>query len=111
MDPSQFHHFLRLHARKFPARSLPLLQKRIRDAGDDSAVLLTGLSFRDPDTALLLSLFAGGLGLDRFYVGDAGLGVLKLLTCAGCGLWWLADLFLIRAAARQKNLETLLYYL
>jgi len=46
-------------------------------------------------TLLLLSIFLGGLGVDRFYVGKAGTGILKLLTCGGCGVWWLIDLIMI----------------
>ena len=45
--------------------------------------------------ALLLSIFLGHLGIDRFYLGYIGLGVLKLCTFGGCGLWWLIDLILI----------------
>lgn len=45
--------------------------------------------------ALLFSLFLGGLGIDRFYLGYIGLGVLKLLTCGGCGIWALIDFILI----------------
>lgn len=55
-------------------------------------------------TAWLLSYFLGGLGVDRFYLGKVGTGVLKLLTLGGCGIWWLIDLILILAgAARDAN--------
>lgn len=45
--------------------------------------------------ALLLSIFVGWVAIDRFYLGYIGLGILKLLTGAGCGIWWLVDLILI----------------
>lgn len=46
-------------------------------------------------TALLLSLFLGYLGVDRFYLGYTTLGVIKLLTLGGCGIWSLIDLIMI----------------
>ena len=52
-------------------------------------------SSRDWLTAVLLSLFVGTLGIDRFYLGYMGLGLLKLITLGGCGLWTLIDLVLI----------------
>jgi TM2 domain-containing membrane protein YozV len=45
--------------------------------------------------ALLLSILVGGLGIDRFYMGYIGLGILKLITLGGFGIWWLIDLILV----------------
>ena len=46
-------------------------------------------------TALILSIFLGTLGIDRFYLGYTGIGIAKLLTFGGCGVWALIDLVLI----------------
>jgi len=45
--------------------------------------------------SLLLSIFLGYFGIDRFYMGYVGLGIVKLLTFGGCGVWWLIDIILI----------------
>ena len=44
---------------------------------------------------LLLCFFLGGLGIHRFYVGKTASGVAQLLTCGGCGIWWLVDFIMI----------------
>ena len=46
-------------------------------------------------TALWLSFLHGGLGIDRFYLGYKGLGIAKLLTLGGVGIWALIDFILI----------------
>lgn len=45
----------------------------------------------------LLSLLLGVLGVDRFYLGKVGTGILKLITFGGLGIWALIDLILVLA--------------
>lgn len=48
--------------------------------------------------AFLLSIFAGFLGADRFYLGLVGTAILKLLTLGGLGTWWLYDIVQVGSA-------------
>lgn len=59
-------------------------------------------SEKSATTAILLGFFFGYLGVDRFYLGYTGLGVLKLLTLGGCGIWALIDIILI-ASRKVKD--------
>lgn len=53
------------------------------------------MSSKNKLTAILLSIFTGVLGVDRFYLGYTGLGVAKLLTAGGFGVWAIIDLVMI----------------
>ncbi|WP_036476019.1 TM2 domain-containing protein [Metamycoplasma spumans] len=61
-------------------------------------------SQKDWLTTLLLSIFLGGWGVDRFYAGRIGLGILKLLTAGGFGIWTLIDIILV-ATGQMKDGE------
>lgn len=50
---------------------------------------------KSQSTTIVLSYFFGWLGVDRFYLGYIGTGILKLITFGGCGIWWLLDLIQI----------------
>ena len=63
---------------------------------------------KDPTISLVLSILLGGYGIDRIYIGEVGLGILKLLTCGGLGVWWLIDLVLIMERTRENNLNHLM---
>ena len=69
-------------------------------------VIVQSLQLKDPTTSLIISIVGGGgLGIDRFYIGDTGMGIGKLLTCSGFGIWTIIDWFLIMGATREKNME------
>jgi len=93
------------NAKFFPSHQLGHIRQQLEKLDESKLSNLTLLQFKDPTTALILGLLIGTLGIDRFYIGDTGIGVAKLLTFGGCGIWALVDLFLIMGACRDKNLE------
>ena len=54
-------------------------------------------------TALILSVLLGGLGIDRFYLGYIGLGVLKLVTAGGLGILYIIDIVNIATKKLQPD--------
>lgn len=56
-------------------------------------------SNKDWLSAILISIFLGGLGIDRFYLGYTSLGILKLITFGGCGIWHIIDVILIASGS------------
>ena len=73
---------------------------------DDSKFnMLQSVPLKDPQTSLILSLFVGVYGVDRFYIGDTGIGVGKLLTCGGLFVWTIIDWFQIQSATRNNNFQ------
>jgi TM2 domain-containing membrane protein YozV len=59
--------------------------------------------WRDSLVTMLLSMILGQLGIDRFYRGQIGLGVLKLLTAGGAGIWWLIDAIIAAVRFGEEN--------
>ena len=55
--------------------------------------------------ALLMSIFFGWIGVDRFMMGKVFTGILKLITFGGIGIWWLIDLILIATKYKFRNVK------
>jgi TM2 domain-containing membrane protein YozV len=67
----------------------------VNGARRGDTVMASGGGGKSWAAALALSIFLGLFGADRFYLGYTGPGVLKLLTCGGCWLWYVFDVVLI----------------
>jgi len=108
MEQQKVDMFMMMNNKYFPESQIPYIRERLLSLDDSRAGLLHAIQFKDPTTALIISLFIGGWGIDRFYIGDTGLGIAKLLTCGGLGIWAIIDWFLIMGSTREKNLERLM---
>jgi TM2 domain-containing membrane protein YozV len=73
--------------------------------------LISTLQLKDPTTILIVSILAGSFGIDRFMIGDTGIGVGKLLTCGGLGIWTIVDWFMIQKATKEINIQKIQQYL
>ncbi|KAG0235640.1 hypothetical protein BGX31_004201 [Mortierella sp. GBA43] len=56
-------------------------------------------SDRSYPIALLLSIFFGYVGIDRFYLGYIITALLKLITAGGLGIWYIVDIIIIAIGA------------
>ena len=107
MERSQVNQLLAIHGNKLPFESIEMVKTKLLTMEYDIASIRMA-QFKDPMTSLILSILVGSLGADRFYLGDIGLGVGKLLTCGGCYIWWLIDLFTAGSRTRQYNANKIL---
>jgi len=67
--------------------------------------MLLTVQFKKPMTMLLISILVGEFGVDRFMLGETGLGIAKLLTLGGCGIWWVIDMFTVGNRTKDKNFQ------
>lgn len=104
MESSKVDMFIMANSKYFESQNLIPIRDRLAEIDDSRWVVLQTMQFKDPTTILIVSLLAGSLGIDRFMIGDTGLGIGKLLTCGGFGIWAIIDWFLIMGATREKNL-------
>lgn len=99
---------LSTYGKYFPEERFADVKTILESMSEDKQAALAMAGFKDPTISLIISLLGGAFGVDRFYIGDTGLGIAKLLTCGGLGIWSIIDWFLIMSAVREKNFQKLL---
>ena len=97
--------FMTANADKFPADKLMYIKTHLERLDDEKLILLQASDLKNPSMMLLVSIFVGILGIDRFLLGDIGLGLLKLLTLGCCYVLYIVDWFLIMDKTREQNFD------
>ncbi|MBP5444198.1 MAG: TM2 domain-containing protein [Treponema sp.] len=103
MDSNKIDMFFMANGKKLPAGKVEFLRQKMVQVDDSRYATLSSFEFKDPTTMLLISIFLGEFGIDRFMLGDTGMGILKLLTGGLCGILWLIDLIGISDKVKEYN--------
>ena len=108
MDSQKVDLFIISNSKYFDSHQLFQIKERLLQMDDNKWAVIQTMQFKDPTISIIISVFLGSWGIDRFIIGDTGLGIGKLLTCGGLGIWYIVDLFLIMGATKEKNFESLM---
>jgi len=108
MASSKIDMWLMSHSSYFKPEHMAIITDQLSRLDEGQANVLLSLQLKNPTTLLLFSIFIGEFGVDRFMLGQIGLGVLKLLTLGGCFIWWIIDIFLISGATKDYNYAELM---
>lgn len=92
----------------FPAERVALIREKLSELPESKVNILYSLQLKDPMMVLIMSILFGIFGVDRFMLGDTGLGIGKLLTLGGCGIWAIIDIFFCHAKAKEINYITVM---
>lgn len=105
MDTGQVIAFTATWANLLPEGTIVGVQERLKKVSEDKMGMLSTLQLKNPITGLICGLVAGYFGVDRFYKGDIGLGIVKLLTLGGFTIWAIIDLFVVHKGIKMDNLN------
>lgn len=108
MNEQKIDNFIMHNGKYLPGDKIMHIKERLASIDPKKESLIHSFEFKDPTTLLLFSLFLGSLGVDRFMLEDTGLGVLKLLTCGGCGIWTIVDWCIITKKTKEYNYKKLM---
>lgn len=108
VDKQKVDMFIMSNQKYFPSEKIMYLKDKMYRMDESKFSLLSTVELKDPTTLLLVSLFLGPLGVDRFMIGDVGLGILKLLTMGCCGILSIVDWFIIQKKTKELNFNNVM---
>ena len=108
MEQQKIDLFFMSNQKYFPSEKIKYLKEKLKTMDDDQFLSLSALEFKDPTTILIVSIFLGTFGVDRFMLGDTGMGILKFLTCGACGVLTIIDWFTLPKKAKDINFNNVI---
>ncbi len=103
MDAKKVDMYLLANQKYFPTEKIMYLKEKLLSDNEEKYSLLSTVELKDPTASLLISIFLGAFGVDRFMLGETGMGILKLLTGGCCGILTIIDWFTIQKKTRELN--------
>ena len=108
MDQNKVDMYVMTNQKYFPAEKIMYLKEKLAAMDENKFTMVSTVELKDPTTILLVSIFLGGLGIDRFMLGDTGMGILKLLTGGCCGLLTIIDWFTVSKKTKDLNFNNIM---
>ena len=108
MDQEKIDMFIMTNQKYFPAEKIMYLKEKLAAMDESKFTMVSTVELKDPTTILLVSIFLGTLGIDRFMLGDTGMGILKLLTGGCCGILTIIDWFTVSKKTKELNFNNLM---
>lgn len=105
MDQNKVDMYVMTNQKYFPAEKIMYLKEKLAAMDESKFTMVSTVELKDPTTILLVSIFLGSLGIDRFMLGDTGMGILKLLTGGCCGILTIIDWFTVSKKTKELNFQ------
>lgn len=94
-----------------PEENLSMVVEALKNMPEDKLTTINMIAFKKPSVTAILACILGYWGMDRFYLGQVGLGIVKLITCGGLLIWSLIDFLRFDSNCKKANYQTLQAYL
>ena len=94
MEKQKIDFYFTVNHKYFAPEQLSFLREKMTSASDERYLVLTCLELRDPSVMQIVSLLLGAMGLDRFMLGETGMGVLMIM-----------DWFSVQKRAKEYNFK------
>lgn len=111
MDKNKVDRYFAANAKFFPNDKIALVRDKMEHCDDSRELMINSVKLKNATGVIIAGVFGGYFGVDRFMVGDIGLGLLKLFTFGVAGIMWIADWFVLPKKIKEMNYNKIMQIL